>query len=90
MKEERKDRKGGRKEWKRGRRRKKRRREGKFQTLIHGMKKCQDFPGGPVAETSPSNAGAAGSVPGWGAEVPHASQPKTTKRKPEAIMQQIQ
>ena len=54
MKEERKDRKGGRKEWKRGRRRKKRRREGKFQTLIHGMKKCQDFPGGPVAETSPS------------------------------------
>ena len=31
-----------------------------------------DFPGGPVVKTSPSNAGGAGSVPGWGAKVPHA------------------
>ena len=35
-----------------------------------------DFPGGPVVKTSPSNAGGAGSIPGWGAKVPHALGPK--------------
>ena len=30
-----------------------------------------DFPGGPVViKTSPSNAGGAGSIPGWGAKIP--------------------
>ena len=76
MKEGSKDRKRGRKEWKRGERRRKRRREGKFQTLLHGIKKCQDIPGPPVAETSLSSAGAVGSIPDWGAKIPHASQPK--------------
>ena len=33
----------------------------------------RDFPGGPVVKTSPSKAEAAGSIPGWGAEIPHAS-----------------
>ena len=36
----------------------------------------RDFPGGPVAKTSPSNAGSAGSIPGHGAKIPHASRPK--------------
>ena len=36
-----------------------------------------DFPGGSVVETSPSNARGAGSIPGQGAEIPHASGPKT-------------
>ena len=36
----------------------------------------RDFPGGPVVKTPPSNAGAAGSIPGQGAKIPHASQPK--------------
>ena len=31
-----------------------------------------DFPGGPVVKTSPFNAGGADSIPGWGAEIPHA------------------
>ena len=35
-----------------------------------------DFPGGPVVKTLPSNAGGEGSIPGWGAKIPHASQPK--------------
>ena len=35
-----------------------------------------DFPGGPVVKTSPSNAGGEGSIPGWGAKIPHASWPK--------------
>ena len=35
-----------------------------------------DFPGSPVVKTSPSKAGAAVSVPGWGAKIPHAPQPK--------------
>ena len=36
----------------------------------------RDFPGGPVVKTSPSNAGGAGSIPGQGAKIPHASRPK--------------
>ena len=42
---------------------------------------CRDFPGGPVVRTSPSNAGGAGSIPGQGAKVPHASQPKNQNTK---------
>ena len=34
------------------------------------------FPGGPVVRTAPSNAGGAGSISGWGAKIPRASQPK--------------
>ena len=30
-----------------------------------------DFPGGPVVETSPSNEGVVGSIPGWEANIPH-------------------
>ena len=30
----------------------------------------EDFPGSPVVKTSPSNAGGAGSIPGWGAKIP--------------------
>ena len=33
----------------------------------------RDFPDGPVVKTSPSNARGAASIPGWGAEIPHAS-----------------
>ena len=36
----------------------------------------RDFPGSPVVGTSPSNAGAVGSVPGRKAKIPHASRPK--------------
>ena len=32
----------------------------------------RDFPGSPVVKTSPSNAGGAGLLPGWGAKIPHA------------------
>ena len=32
-----------------------------------------DFPGGPVVNNPPSNAGDAGSIPGWGAKIPHAA-----------------
>jgi len=34
-----------------------------------------------VAKTSPSNAGDTGSIPGWGAKIPHASQPIKSKHK---------
>ena len=33
----------------------------------------RDFPGSPVVKTSPANAGGAGSIPGQGAKIPHAS-----------------
>ena len=32
-----------------------------------------DFPGGPVVKNPPSNAGDAGSIPGWGTKIPHAT-----------------
>ena len=52
--------------------------------------KEKDFPGGPVVRTSPANAGGAGRFPGWGANIPRASQPKNRKHKSEAILWQIQ
>ena len=35
-----------------------------------------DFPGGPVVKTSPSKAGGVGSIPGHGANIPHALEAK--------------
>ena len=32
-----------------------------------------DFPGGPVVNNPPSNAGDVGSLPGWGTKIPHAT-----------------
>ena len=47
----------------------------------------RDFPGGPVVGTLPSNAGGAGSIPGRGAGIPHASCPKKPKKhKREAML----
>ena len=53
-----------------------------FFSIIEGA--FWDFPGGPVVETSPSNAGSVGSIPGGGDRIPHASGPK--KPKTEAIL----
>ena len=44
------------------------------------------FPGGPVAKTSPSNAGGMGSVPGQRAKIPHGSWPKNPRHKTEAVL----
>ena len=33
----------------------------------------RDFPGSAVVKTPPSNARGAGSIPGWRAQIPHAS-----------------
>ena len=41
----------------------------------------RDFPGGPVVKTSLSNAGGVGSIPGQGAKIPHALQPKKKNKK---------
>ena len=41
----------------------------------------QGLPGRPVVETSPSNAGGVGSIPGWGAKISHALQPKNQNIK---------
>ena len=38
-----------------------------------------NFPGSPVVKTSPSNAGGAGSIPGRGVKIPHASQTQKNK-----------
>ena len=34
------------------------------------LEALQDFPGGPVLKSPPFNAGNAGSIPGWGTEIP--------------------
>ena len=34
-----------------------------------------------MVKTSPSNAGVVGSIPGWGAKIPHASWPKNQNIK---------
>ena len=39
------------------------------------------LPGGPVVKTSPSSAGGEGSIPGWGAKIPHALWPKNQNIK---------
>ena len=43
----------------------------------------QDFSGGPVVKTSPSNEGVAGSIPAWGTKIPHVKYmaPKKIKAK---------
>ena len=41
----------------------------------------RDFPGGPVVETLPSNAGGVGLIPGRGTKIPHASGPKNQNIK---------
>ena len=43
-----------------------------------------DFPDRPVVKTLPSNAGGTSSIPGWGAEVPHASQSKQNKKQKQS------
>ena len=49
---------------------------------INGRKKSiRDFPGSLVIKTLPSKARSIGSVPGWGAKIPHASWPKNQKKK---------
>ena len=53
----------------------------KFQTIsdqtIGRTDDVRAFPPGLVVKTSHSNAGGVGSIPSWGAKIPHASQPKT-------------
>ena len=36
----------------------------------------RDFPSNTVVKPLPSNAEGMGSIPGWGAKMPHALQPK--------------
>ena len=40
-----------------------------------------DFPCGPVVETLPCNTGGAGSIPGGGAKIPHATELKNQNIK---------
>ena len=40
-----------------------------------------DFPGGPVVNILPSNAGGVGSIPGRGAKIPHALGPRNQNIK---------
>ena len=49
---------------------------------IQSLKENQrDFPDSPMVKTSPSNVGDMGLIPGWGAKIPHALQPKNQNIK---------
>ena len=50
-------------------------------TQCSKIRKEGDFPGSPVVKTSPSNAGGVGSIPGWGAKIPHGLWPKNQNIK---------
>ena len=54
----------------------------KFQLRSH----FQDFSGGLVVKTSPSNAGDVGLILGWGAKIPCALWSEKPKHKTEAIL----
>ena len=43
------------------------------QTHRHSKQTYGDFPGGPVVENLPYNAGDAGSIPSQGKKIPHAA-----------------
>ena len=44
--------------------------------MLRSKSSLRDFPGSPVVEISPSNAGGAGSIHCQGAKIPHGSGPK--------------
>ena len=46
--------------------------ENSFKIVLCIKTKHRDFPGGPVVKNPPSNAGAAGLIPGRGTKIPHA------------------
>ena len=48
---------------------------------VHEKHIKRDFPGGPGVGTSPCSAGGAGSIPGQGAKISHASRPKNQNMK---------
>ena len=48
--------------------------------------RSRGFPGGAVVENLPANAGGVGSVPGWGAKIPHASRQKTKTTNQQAVL----
>ena len=54
--------------------------------LFHLKLRDRGFPGGPVVKISLSNVGDVGLIPGWGAKIPHAPQPKNQKHKTETIL----
>ena len=48
-----------------------------FEEKVFSLKtKPGGFPESPGVETSSSNSGGAGLIPGWGAKIPHALGPK--------------
>ena len=51
--------------------------------------KFRDFPGGTVVKNLPCNARDMGSIPGWGAKVPHAGgkQSLSTTKSPNTAVE---
>ena len=54
--------------------------------FIELVREAGDICNDPVVNTQFSNVGDVGLIPGWGAKIPHASQPKSQKHKTETIL----
>ena len=48
-----------------------------LEIMIKSELNFRDFHGGPVFKTSPSSAGDMGSIPDWGAKIPHGQKTNT-------------
>ena len=44
------------------------------------LKRYREFPGSPLVKTSPSNAGGAGQIPGWGSHMPWGKKKQNIKQ----------
>ena len=55
-------------------------------SLFYRKQNIEDFLGGPVVKTSPSNTGDVGSIPDQGAKIQHALQLENPKHRTEAIV----
>ena len=53
------------------------------EAMLGPWKEERDVPGYLVVKNSPSNAGRAGSIPGWGMKIPHTLRPKNQNIKPK-------
>ena len=53
----------------------------KKNTQLTQIKAGKEDPGSPAAKTSPSRAGDAGSIPGWGAQIPLVPQSENQNTK---------
>ena len=59
----------------------------KKNTQLTQIKAGKEYPGSLASKTSPSRAGDAGSIPGWGAQIPLIPQSENQNTKQSVLLQ---